>query len=175
MSSLLPFVACRRAVPLGLGCSLPVGGSTAHRVQMSKSPRRLGLLSHVRPSSTSSTSSRGLQSTCNMAHDADCIIIGAGTPPLHPSQTPAPSLTFPFHPGFAGLSAASHLSGSASVLVLEARPRLGGRAYTYDMKVGAVDLGAHFIHGYKEGNPMGDVAKRLGVVRDLAFEVHHTS
>ncbi|MGH8639011.1 MAG: FAD-dependent oxidoreductase, partial [Burkholderiales bacterium] len=56
--------------------------------------------------------------------------------------------------GFAGLSAAAALAGSgARVLVLEARPRLGGRATAFtDRETGElVDNGQHVLFGcYRE-------------------------
>ncbi len=64
-----------------------------------------------------------------MRHDADVIVVGAGA---------------------AGLAAASELAESGlSVLVLEARDRIGGRIFTHqDPRLEfPIELGAEFIHG----------------------------
>lgn len=75
--------------------------------------------------------------------------------------------------GWAGAVAARDLSAKGySVLVLEARDRIGGRAQTWkdkgkgDVKV---DVGCSWIHGYKEGNPTRGIAKELGVVGLIPF------
>ena len=50
--------------------------------------------------------------------------------------------------GIAGLTAARELStAGVPVLVLEARPRLGGRIFTHHTAEGPVELGAEFVHG----------------------------
>ena len=50
--------------------------------------------------------------------------------------------------GAAGLSAAYHLSRAGrQVLVLEARPRAGGRILTHRVAGAVVELGAEFVHG----------------------------
>jgi polyamine oxidase len=61
--------------------------------------------------------------------------------------------------GMAGLSAARKLvDAGKSVIVLEARKRIGGRIYT-DRSLGfAAELGANWIHG-QDGNPLVDLAK----------------
>ncbi|MEV0247494.1 FAD-dependent oxidoreductase [Nocardia sp. NPDC050712] len=60
--------------------------------------------------------------------------------------------------GIAGLSAARALQDRGyTVVVLEARDRLGGRIWTDD---DGVDLGAHWIHG-TEGNPLTEVVENL--------------
>jgi len=76
------------------------------------------------------------------ATDADIIVIGAGT---------------------AGLAAAKQIMASGqSVIVLEARSRIGGRAFT-DTSLGApFDAGAQYIH-WAERNPMKRIADALGV------------
>lgn len=69
--------------------------------------------------------------------------------------------------GWAGAVAALDLSnGGRSVLVLEARDRVGGRAKTFVSQKGdaKIDVGCSWIHGYNEGNPARDLAKSLGVV-----------
>ena len=50
--------------------------------------------------------------------------------------------------GLAGLAAASRLHArGVDVLLLEARPRLGGRVYTSRARGAPVELGAEFLHG----------------------------
>eukprot|EP01045_Picozoa_sp_COSAG04_P003167 COSAG04_NODE_127_length_24502_cov_31.657583_1_plen_1153_part_00 len=81
--------------------------------------------------------------------------------------------------GPAGLAAARQLHDSGySVLVLEARDRLGGRVYTKEFKPckdggkaakrkqlpsARIDLGASYIHGCTPGNPAYDLAKKCGI------------
>jgi monoamine oxidase len=75
--------------------------------------------------------------------DLDVIIVGAGA---------------------AGLAAARPLLASGkSVLLLEARDRIGGRAWTEpDVAGHPVDHGASFIHAAR-GNPWTAIARRLGM------------
>jgi monoamine oxidase len=74
--------------------------------------------------------------------DVDVVIIGAGA---------------------AGLAAAKHLRAAGrSFIVLEARDRIGGRAYT-DTSLGVpFDAGAQYIH-WAERNPWKRIADELGV------------
>ena len=76
-------------------------------------------------------------------YDADVVIIGAG---------------------MAGVSAARELvdRGVESVVVLEARDRIGGRTWSVNTSVGQVDAGAMWIHDAKEGNPLYDFALKSG-------------
>ncbi|WP_420369241.1 flavin monoamine oxidase family protein [Curtobacterium sp. L1-20] len=76
------------------------------------------------------------------ATDADVVVVGAG---------------------IAGLATARALSRSGrSVVVLEARDRVGGRTWT-DSALGVpVDLGASWIHGI-DGNPLWDLASAFGI------------
>ncbi len=64
--------------------------------------------------------------------------------------------------GMSGLAAARTLADKGvSVIVLEARDRIGGRTWT-DSSLGLpLDLGASWIHGIKN-NPMTELAKRFG-------------
>lgn len=66
--------------------------------------------------------------------------------------------------GAAGLSAARHLASlGVTPLVLEARDRVGGRAWT--ASVGGhpgIDLGAHWLHAAKY-NPLALTARKLGI------------
>ena len=72
--------------------------------------------------------------------------------------------------GAAGLAAAACLrAAGVGVLVLEARPRLGGRAHTDRSRPDApFDRGAAYIHAADQGNPWLALARGLGmaVVRD---------
>jgi monoamine oxidase len=72
--------------------------------------------------------------------------------------------------GAAGLAAARHLHDlGISTLVLEARNRLGGRAWTIsDHTIGALDLGCGWLHS-AERNPWVDIASRRG------FEIDRTT
>jgi monoamine oxidase len=66
--------------------------------------------------------------------------------------------------GAAGLSAARHLSSlGVAPLVLEARDRVGGRAWTATVGGHAgIDLGAHWLHAAKY-NPLAQAARKLGI------------
>ncbi|KAJ3886004.1 hypothetical protein GG344DRAFT_82130 [Lentinula edodes] len=70
--------------------------------------------------------------------------------------------------GLAGLSAAYNLSKAGkTVQVVEARDRIGGRAWT-DYSFGfPVELGCMAIHGYNQGNPVLGYAKTLGLETKL--------
>ena len=66
--------------------------------------------------------------------------------------------------GAAGLAAGLHLQGSGhSVIVLEARNRIGGRAFTDTESLGMpFDCGAHWLHAAAQ-NPFTKIADRLGI------------
>lgn len=98
------------------------------------------------------------------------------TPTLvSPSQTPQTSPTPGSRPreadiliigaGIAGLAAARHLQEQGrSIILLEARNRIGGRVWT-DTSLGfALDLGASWIHG-ESGNPLTELANTARIQR----------
>ncbi len=65
--------------------------------------------------------------------------------------------------GMTGLTAASRLKAEgAEVIVLEARPRLGGRIWTDDSLGLPLDMGAAWIHGSTD-NPLTQLAESLSV------------
>src|SRR3989338_1779101 len=59
----------------------------------------------------------------------------------------------------AGLAAADELNEKYSVLVLEARDRIGGRIWTDDSLGMPIDLGASWIHGIDD-NPIWALAQQ---------------
>ena len=61
--------------------------------------------------------------------------------------------------GMAGLAAADELNEKYSVLVLEARDRIGGRIWTDDSLGMPIDLGASWIHGIDD-NPIWALAQQ---------------
>ncbi|KAL5677340.1 hypothetical protein ACJX0J_013471, partial [Zea mays] len=66
--------------------------------------------------------------------------------------------------GFTGLAAADALrNASFQVILLESRDRIGGRVHT-DYSFGfPVDLGASWLHGVCEENPLAPIIGRLGL------------
>ncbi|WP_152176226.1 flavin monoamine oxidase family protein, partial [Mycobacterium tuberculosis] len=71
--------------------------------------------------------------------------------------------------GVTGLTAARLLQDAGrTVVVLEARDRIGGRVHT-DRTDGVVDLGASWIHGV-DGSPVAAAAEAFGM-RTLEFTV----
>src|SRR6202047_3857640 len=70
--------------------------------------------------------------------------------------------------GAAGIGAARRLGevGSVSVLMLEARDRVGGRVHTIEPAGFPCDRGAEWLHS-ADRNPLSPIAQRLG------FSVHH--
>ncbi len=78
-------------------------------------------------------------------------------------RDPVPGRAMVVGAGAAGLAAAQHLAGAGqTVTVLEARDRIGGRAWSSDALGPAVDLGASWIHGI-DGNPLVPLARAAGV------------
>src|SRR5215216_5370667 len=77
-------------------------------------------------------------------HEADVIVIGAGA---------------------AGVAAARRLGTDFSVLVLEARRRIGGRAWTIDHSGLPLDLGCGWLHSADE-NEWAEIAAALGFAID---------
>jgi len=72
--------------------------------------------------------------------------------------------------GWSGAVAARELTAKGrSVLVLEARDRVGGRARTWTDDQVKVDLGCSWIHGYNEGNPARAIAEGYQVVREESW------
>lgn len=72
--------------------------------------------------------------------------------------------------GIAGLTAARILARHGrSVVVLEARDRVGGRVWTSRSDGNVLDLGASWIHGV-DGNPVADAAAAFGI-RTTEFTV----
>ncbi|KAF8055338.1 lysine-specific histone demethylase [Scenedesmus sp. PABB004] len=68
--------------------------------------------------------------------------------------------------GMAGVAAARALADAPSrpsTLVLEARPRAGGRLHSVQTREGAVDLGAMWIHDAGPGNALWELARELRV------------
>ena len=80
----------------------------------------------------------------------DCLVIGSGC---------------------AGLCAARVLAPAHRVLVLEARPRVGGRAQTHVEGDFRVDLGCAQVHGWNEGNPVRGIMDRLNLVSSSSRSV----
>ena len=86
--------------------------------------------------------------------------------PLAVANAAAPSVIV-VGAGISGLAAAADLvSSGCRVTVLEGRDRIGGRAWTHsasndDLGNGvSVDLGAAWIHGLREANPIAAIADR---------------
>lgn len=104
------------------------------------------------PPSPASPSSSGPTALASSARSRSVIVVGAGPAGLAAARQPTVD-------GFA-------------VTVLEARDRIGGRAWTSDALGVPVDLGASWIHGI-DGNPMTDLARAAGVelvlTRDSAY------
>jgi monoamine oxidase len=92
-----------------------------------------------------------------------CLDYDDGSLEIPAGATPDVSRVIVVGAGFAGLAAANALrNAGVEVVVLEARARLGGRAWTADVAGVPVDLGASWIHT-PVGNPMARLAQQLGV------------
>lgn len=82
----------------------------------------------------------------------------AGTPS---AEQPRPILVV--GAGVAGLTAARALQDAGlEVLLLEARDRIGGRAWTRELDGARVEMGAMFLHG-TIGNPVAELSQALGL------------
>jgi monoamine oxidase len=91
-----------------------------------------------------------------------------GRDPQSPAAEPRPDGAPPradvivIGAGMAGLACARKLGQQGKrVLILEGRPRLGGRIHSAPLQGVSVDLGASWIHGGK-GNPIRDLARDAG-------------
>lgn len=68
--------------------------------------------------------------------------------------------------GSAGIAAARRLHGSGlSAILVEALPRLGGRAHTIHLGTGPLDMGAGWLHSARR-NPWREIAEQLGFTID---------
>ncbi|KAK0439906.1 flavin-containing amine oxidoreductase [Armillaria borealis] len=67
--------------------------------------------------------------------------------------------------GFSGLVAARQLAAAGhSVLIVEARDRIGGRVLSYkEGQSYPIDIGCSFVHGYAEGVPTRKLFEDLGI------------
>ncbi|OXB75324.1 UNVERIFIED_CONTAM: hypothetical protein H355_008630 [Colinus virginianus] len=72
--------------------------------------------------------------------------------------------------GMAALGAAQRLRGPGSVRLLEAGGRIGGRVCSLPFASGLAELGAHWIHGPSEGNPVFRLASGYGLLGPGAAE-----
>ena len=79
------------------------------------------------------------------------------------AATDGPSSVVVVGGGAAGLAAARSLTDLGHTVVLvEARDRLGGRVHTTTLRGTPVDLGASWVHGV-DGNPLTELAEQRGV------------
>src|SRR5262245_35457912 len=128
--------------------------SCVHRPASGRLPVVLATLPEHLPNTdnrTSATMTSTLSNRPTLASPVDVVVVGAGV---------------------AGLSAARRLQDAGrKVAVLEAGPRIGGRALTItDPASGLpIDLGASFIHA-EERNPWSALAQQLGF--DTALDPH---
>jgi monoamine oxidase len=95
---------------------------------------------------------RLFESICLMNSEPDIAIIGAGA---------------------AGVGAAGRLAKSGlSVSVFEALPRIGGRAWTLNTPVAAIDLGCGWLHS-GDRNPWTRIAEEAGLTVDRKPSAWH--
>ncbi|XP_032046747.1 peroxisomal N(1)-acetyl-spermine/spermidine oxidase isoform X2 [Aythya fuligula] len=72
--------------------------------------------------------------------------------------------------GLAALGVAQRLQGPGAVRLLEAGSRVGGRIWSHPFASGLAELGAHWIHGPSEGNPVFHLASCYGLLGPSAAE-----
>jgi polyamine oxidase len=86
-----------------------------------------------------------------------------GTPEVPGGVDGSPERVIVVGAGFAGLAAANALQrAGVEVVVVEARERIGGRAWTAEVAGAPIDLGCSWIHT-PLGNPMSQFAAQAGV------------
>lgn len=73
--------------------------------------------------------------------------------------------------GISGIGAAERLyrHGLRNVKILEASHRPGGRIWSTQFGKGVVEVGAHWIHGPSDGNPVFHVASKYGLLHESAL------
>ena len=77
----------------------------------------------------------------------DVIVIGAGSSGIAAART-----------------CQEETKGKCSILVLEARQRVGGRSFTDDIGKSKIDLGGSWVHGWTTNNPIAQLAHKLAIV-----------
>lgn len=84
--------------------------------------------------------------------------------PISPGLPGSPDRILVIGAGIAGLAAAKKLRDAGkTVMILEARDRIGGRLHTSAYWPGAkIDLGATWIHGDGTRNPVANLARQIG-------------
>ena len=175
----------RQTLAAGLAALVPWQGAQAApstlrgylRTNWSRDPWTFGSYSHVRRNGR-----EGDRAALAEPVDDRLFFAGEHTNPTHSSTLhaahesglrAAERILFLGHErvtvigaGMAGLTAAKTLADrGATVTVLEARDRIGGRVWT-DRSLGLpLDLGASWIHGIR-GNPITSLADQAGLTRD---------
>ncbi|XP_039146721.1 polyamine oxidase 3-like [Dioscorea cayenensis subsp. rotundata] len=87
----------------------------------------------------------------------------ASSPNVERRQKRSPSVIV-IGTGFAGLAAARALkNASFEVILLESRDRIGGRVHTNYLFDFPVDMGASWLHGVCEENPLAPLIGRMGL------------